>query len=161
MEIDRLYSLSQFVDLQRIWLEESTGIKKPSDINADNVDDWNTKSIHAYGKINRYNNFLKQDIKKEMFVNDLEYPIDHDYLPYPEGTGKYPTECYLTDKEEFRQAEKKVIFETLEYDFIFIGYVEVEDHEFRIVEIDLNDYGTLEDLANEPDSNLKLKNVNI
>ena len=53
MKIEKLYTLSQFVDLVQY---------------SDGKEDIPTLAIFDY------NNFLKQPLKKEMFVNELEKP---------------------------------------------------------------------------------------
>jgi len=88
MEIKRGYTLSQFID----------EIKK--------VD---ASPLYKFQKTLAYNELYKQPLKKEMFVNELEVPLEMYYRP-DEGVQKYPQECFLEDKRKFEEAEKKVIF---------------------------------------------------
>ena len=80
MKIDRLYKLSQFVD----YVTNNARITDDSLI-----------------YIKEYNDFLKQPIKKEMFVNDILCPDAQDYNTESE---------YETDLKAWEEAENKVIF---------------------------------------------------
>jgi hypothetical protein len=106
MKIDKLYSLSQFVDLMNEQYEEEKN-KQPAF--------W-FQSLRCIAEhhdlIIKYNEFLKQPLKREMFTNPKEYPIDIYYRP-DEGCQKHPQECYESDMEEWQQHEKKVIFKQL------------------------------------------------
>ncbi|MBR8535412.1 hypothetical protein KDU71_07555 [Carboxylicivirga sediminis] len=74
MKITQGYTLSQFVDIMK-------------------ADGWKESDL-----IYRYNEFLKQPLTKEMFVNNKKCPIA-------------PCENYQVKVKQFREAEKKVIFE--------------------------------------------------
>jgi len=114
MKIDRLYTLSQFVSA---------------------MDDY-TKESHSYErackKIIKYNDFLKQPLTKDMFVNPFEWPNSMEYLP-DYDIQKYPSECYLEDKENYESAEKRLIFSprkvnkkdcyVLVSDHIFVNFI--------------------------------------
>ena len=103
MKIEKLYTLSQFVDL----MEQSTVGQMVAIFG---------KHYHKFIPITifKYNKFLKQPLKKEMFVNELEYPDKANYdftdknVTY-NGKG-YPERCYDHDLKAWQEAEKKVIF---------------------------------------------------
>ena len=157
MKINKLYTLSQFVDLQNLIMADETYITKPSDINSENIDNWNTATIHAFGRIQKYNDFLKQPLKKEMFGNELEIPLEMYYRP-DEGCQKYPQECYLSDLEIFKTAEKKVIFKdssTLHEGGI--ACFKTEDDTFNI---EISEW-TLHELAEKTNGELELQNVKL
>ena len=103
MKIDRLYTLSQFVELVVKEISIKTGINLPGDINSGNVDEWSTMSLHALGDIRKYNNFLKQPLTKDMFVNDMKHPT----LQY------YDLMYYGCELDIWQEAEKKVIFKAM------------------------------------------------
>lgn len=71
MKVDKLYTLSQFIDLQQSIIGKETGITSPENLTANNVDRYNTASLHAYGRIKKYNNFLNRPLTRNMFINDL------------------------------------------------------------------------------------------
>ena len=83
MKITKGYTLSQFVDK----MYNLIGI--------------NTEIV-GFDLICQYNDFLKQPLKKEMFVNELKMPCD---MLFGENPVKYKFE-----REFFIEAEKKVIF---------------------------------------------------
>jgi len=67
----------------------------------------------------KYANFLKQPLKKGMFVpcdendNVLETPIDIYYRP-DFMCQKYPQECYEGDLKSYNKAKEKVLFDGFE-----------------------------------------------
>jgi len=62
-----------------------------------------------------------------MFVNPIERPNSMEYLP-DYGIQKYPQECYLQDKENYKEAEKNVIFK---------GFESVINHDWLIEKDDI------------------------
>ncbi len=90
MKLEKLYTLSQFVDY--IW-DYSLG------------DECGHPELEKFILVKKYNNFLKQPFKKEIFVNELEKPRK---LNIPE-----PYLC--TKMLAWQEAEKKVIFKNLKY----------------------------------------------
>lgn len=145
MKIDKLYTLSQFVDYTHELRHD--------------VDDL---ILFAW----RYNDFLKQPLKKEMFVNELKEPIG--YIGFGSEKAK--------DKVAWKKAEKKVIFdckkyilscETIEYDcgrVKIYGYDSTDD--LLIVPNGgsgkwVGNMSTLSCLAEATNGELKLKNVEI
>jgi hypothetical protein len=152
MKIEKLYTLSQFIDL---------------------CDDLYCKledSADVYlSLIRNYNNFLKQPLKKEMFVNELNVVLKSDYgVDAPEfNTYKYPSECYEHDLLAFQEAEKKVIFEDVEYhnlqpstawNYYTVGGVKIiQDTNTSSCVVNR----TLNSLAEVTEGELKLKNINI
>ena len=91
MKIDKLYTLSQFVDNE----EYNT---------YDTMQD-------SYKRIVKYNEFLKQPITKEMFVNEINFPNEDDYQGIIPMTSK---EDYHVELKRWQEAEKKVIFKDWE-----------------------------------------------
>lgn len=65
MEIKNGYTLSEFVDLIN---------KKSYQKYLEFHNDFNDFSLHNLGLIYRYNKFLKEPLKKEMFVNEVLHP---------------------------------------------------------------------------------------
>jgi hypothetical protein len=96
MKIKKGYTESQFIDT----------------FNIDNVLLWDD----YFNQIYSYNNYLKQPLLKEMFVNEVEHPkhskkcdLFHDHLTIINER----CDCSLEDCKKFdlwREAEKKVIF---------------------------------------------------
>lgn len=91
MKIEQGYTLSQFVDYATSHNEEQWTCKEIIDF-ANSIDCYVGSEIAT--KIHDYNNFLKQPLSKEMFVNPVHDPM---------GFGQI--------FEEWQEAEKKVIFE--------------------------------------------------
>lgn len=67
MKISKLYTLGQFVDLQEEDRIKNTEIMEAHELDSENVDIRTTAAVHAYGKIKKYNQFLKQELKTAMF----------------------------------------------------------------------------------------------
>jgi hypothetical protein len=96
MKLDRLLTLSQFVDYinkTRPFLSDT-----PMSEEADN-----------FATIVDYNNFLKQPLTKDMFVNPLSKPKG--YHLYKNATSWALNTSEVIDCKEYEKAEKKVIFE--------------------------------------------------
>lgn len=134
MKIDKLYTLSQFIDLMRDWQY------KPE--MEDSVDEFMIKKL---GLIIRYNKFIKQPLKKSMFVNGLEKPKSLE-----------TAEKYLKF-EAWQEAEKKVIFKGWEYESgTFFN------KEYMLDEINtINGHNTLEYLSGHFNGELELKNIEL
>lgn len=85
MKIDKGYTLSQLIDLiandKHIFLQE------------------------AWDLTVKYNDFLKQPLTKEMFVNEFKKPIGYDNWYY--GNGRADGVACV----KWQESEKKVIFE--------------------------------------------------
>ena len=125
MKIDRLYTLSQFADYV-----DSISIQK-----------LNTED--SYVAIFNYNKFLKQALKKEMFVNEILNP---------ERLGMHysDVESYNKDMLLFKEAVEKVIFPQSEGNYSY-DYL-----------MDIDNEMTLGDLAEFTiNEQLELKNVEI
>lgn len=101
MKIPRLFTPEQFKD----YLKEKLPLKEGS-INMIKAGRWDL--------MNSFLEYQKQPLKKEMFVNELEYPDKANYdftdknVTY-NGKG-YPERCYDHDLKAWQEAEKKVIF---------------------------------------------------
>jgi len=93
MKIDKLHTLSQFVDLIN------------AKIKAEGVDRFAPTNLEL---IQEYNNFLKQSLIKEMFVNSINEPkaMTLYNMQMFECTADEMRIC-----REYKEAEKKVIFE--------------------------------------------------
>ena len=139
MKIDRLYKLSQFVD----YVTNNARITDDSLI-----------------YIKEYNDFLKQPIKKEMFVNDILCPDAQDYNTESE---------YETDLKAWQEAENKVIFKgwtkVISGTICNHDYPEIEISESMRISIKFGDsfrlYKSLHELAEATKGELKLKNVEL
>ena len=149
MKLEKLLTLSQFVDLAkaikygfaRTW-EEKEGFET------------SLKLIY------KYNDFLKQPLKKGMFVNELEKP--EKYKPCDGcNDGCSCNKCYakvsilIHDKGVWEAAEMKVIFKDVKYCNALIKYP-----------LDVNVGGAMElrdnylyDLAEATEGKLEIKNV--
>jgi hypothetical protein len=161
MNIDRLYTLSQFIDyLKSLTTKEFCelfGTEVPT-VREGVCGIYRVDAIQL-NLIKDYNTFLKQPLKKEMFVNEIEYPIDIYYRP-DEGCQKCPQEHYLSDLEEWQSAEKKVIFNENDwhYEQLFdrsVG-IWIKDHFFNFK---VN--SSLFDLAEKTKGQLKLNNISL
>ena len=132
MKIEKLFTLSQFVDeLLKDATEEQ--IK----------DEWWMSSAFLY--ITMWNDFLKDPIKKEMFVNDILCPDAQDYNTESE---------YETDLKAWQEAEKKIIFDC---------YFRENGNVFEIDKIEYvnSEFDSLGSLSTMTNGNLKLKNVEL
>lgn len=140
MKLEKLYTLSQFVDMIR-------SKQMPHE------DRWHfTKG---------YNDLLKQPRKKEMFVNEITRPSML--------TGGYNSFCH-SEIGKWEASEKKVIFDNLKFHYIqpstspnywTINGIEIahEDNRGRF-SLDMK-YPTLYDLAEATKGELPLKNVEL
>ena len=162
MKIDRLYTLSQFVELQQEIIKEKSNVYSHKDINSKTVDRYNDETIYAYGRIKRYNYFLKQPLTKDMFVNPIIKPVSNFDLD----------DIELLQFKEWQESEKKVIFEG----FKNSQYYAFNCHNDKIrVNFSNSDYiryesmftddnkiiKNLYDLAEKTNGELKLKNFEI
>lgn len=116
MKIERLYTLSQFVD----------------------------EHAEKWALVRKYNNFLKQGLTKDMFVNYMRCPIA-------------PCENYQIKIKKFREAEANVIFEG----FVECGDWFIKNNPKNPIGIQLSQYKTLHDLAYATNGQLELKNFEI
>lgn len=149
MKIEKLYTLSQFIDLV-------------ASHDKDSKDDYYNNEIiikEAYGngylvapyildKIIQYNEFLKQKLTKEMFVNEFEKPekIEH-YLKYGQFGSLLQSEYQECLK--WKEAEKKMILGNngIRYFALMCNYQE--------------EGKTLHDLAERTNGQSKLKNIEL
>ena len=92
MKLTKGYTLSQFID--KISNETDAGELELFEI------------VPEYYKIILYNDFLKQPLKKEMFVNEIEKPLAKD----KDEHNSYNGLRYVEWVKAYREAEKKVIF---------------------------------------------------
>ena len=157
MKINKLYKLSQFVDIvaahSNIFYYEWTCSEIVSE--ARSLDVTISSLIAIY--ISDYNNFLKQDIKEEMLFNKLEKPSHEENL--------------LSDGDKLKaweKEEKKVIFKNARMKNVGFGAreakVKLRGRSVRLGYVSnegfLSNYSTIEDLANatngEIDINIEL-----
>jgi hypothetical protein len=122
MKIDRLYTLSQFID--KLYYDGTINLET------------------FYYSIGKYNEFLKQPLQKEMFVNEIEEPT----LYHHNIDRKY----YNNMLKVWQEAEKKVIFEDVD-----LKQISFEWETIKVL------YPTLSDLAEAYSGKLKLKNIEI
>lgn len=131
MKIERLYTLSQFIDL----------IENDESLN------YEDQSVLIF----TYNDFLKQPLNKEMFVNDIKKPIEESSL------------CVGGDRDQrwlkWYEAEKKVIFEGFSKRMWDGGVL--FDNDLLDIFIDISEHKTLSHLADATNGELKLKNIEL
>lgn len=137
MKLEKLYTLSQFVNL----VQYSDG-----------------KEDYPASLIFDYNDFLKQPLKKEMFVNELEKPTDvtatiaHTEINYT---------FHNIDLEAWEAAEKKVIFKDNQFEgmsnYEFVNPKTKKP--FR--QIAMEDFKTIGELGDYYEGGLELKNVEL
>jgi hypothetical protein len=131
MKIDRLYTLSQFVDLMYSLPENECSTPLSLDL------------------IHYYNEFLKKPLKKEMFVNEITFSYAYGKYTYYDSEGNFST------LKSWEVAEKKVIFENL------VDYPKIIVLEDYSIPIESMGELTLSDLAEKTNGQLKLKNVEL
>jgi len=119
MKLEKLLTLSQFIDFM--------SINEEIDV------EWHLSLIKSY------NDFLKQPITKEMFVNQTENPIRPE-LGYGDDINEVA--CYNGMRIRWQEAEKKVIFDIRDLEALY-------------------NFGTLHELAEATSGKLTLKNVTI
>jgi len=157
MKIKKLYTLSQFID----YLESFTEKEIIKILGLDQRCMSYEIESQLYNFVFSYNDFLKQPLKKEMFVNEIEKPK---ILAYQNLDGTNDISQFDNDFEEWQEAEKKImsdevklinqvlIWKSFEYKVLgghFKSWDEVEKHM------------TLKDLAEKTNGQLKLKNVEL
>jgi len=161
MKIEKLYTLSQFVDYL-----DTLNIKDFSEITMYPITmtdmEWTSACFHLTKK---YNEFLKQPLKKEMFVNEIEKSIRYYEFFNKASFGTFTNKELLKCNKYF-EAEKKVIFEYFELKNNSINYKDVV-HVFWLDSITQlwklsNGMNTINDLSLLIySSNFKLKNVEL
>jgi hypothetical protein len=168
MEIKQLRTLSQFID----WIIKTNWQELFS-----REEYMNYYDCQALLMIKRYNDFFKQLLKKEQFVNEIDKP--ENYELWKEGmvlTSDLDSTIWYGKCEEYAKAEKKVIFEgektihhsnCIEYKHtenvsIFHYPEDEKDWDILIFGVGyLNEIETLHDLAEATNGELKLKNVEL
>jgi len=128
MKIDRLYTLSQFIDY---------------------LDSIQVALFMQWQYVKKYNKFLKQPLTKEMFVNEIEKPDKKEYGNFTSHPHLTENELYELALEIWQEAEKKVIFEEIPYEY-----------KSMIMECLFQDC-TLLDVANYSNGQLKTKNIEL
>jgi len=144
MKLEKLLTLSQFVDyVQSDEIYNKWKIKNE----LDNLD-INTDIFYkeCFDLVDNYNNFLKQPLTKEMFVNTTKKPIG--YETWLKGNGGADGIACVN----WQEAEKKVIFEC----YICGDYFVNHNCKYNIKDV-LGQNKTVHDLAEATDGTLKLK----
>ena len=141
MKIEKLYTLSQFIN----WVDETDHYPF---LGYD----------ERYFLILKYNDFLKQLLKKEMFVN-LKEPNAKDFF-VAEHLSSMGNETYHEKLEKWQQAEKKVIFKKCEYyeDEKTINIKFINEYQFAYWK---DDNPTLQKIVKETNGELELQNVEL
>ena len=142
MKIDRLFTLSQFID----YLENFTEKEIIKILGLDQRCMSYEIESQLYNFVLSYNNFLKQPLRKEMFINEIEKPK---ISAYQNLDGTNDISQFDNDFEEWQEAEKKVIFEEIPV-----------KHKAMISECIFQNC-KLEDVANYSNGQLELKNVEL
>lgn len=154
MKIEKLYTLSQFVDYMnskecKLYMENSLS-----------------------SAVLKYNNFLKQPLTKDMFVSEAPRPNEGDYKVTELGE-ELACHQFSKDFDKWQEAEKNVIFEGFEYIKCirnsggnYTHILKFEETEIYMQWGGFHIYGvhkikTILDLAEAPTGELKLKNVEI
>lgn len=144
MKIIKLYTLSQFVDL----MEKSTV----------------AEMIELFGfqyhklipiTIFKYNSFLKQPLKKEMFVNEFEQPI---YVHCHEGK-EMATKILESMHMKWCEAEKKVIFKDNQIEGLCNSEFANPKNKLPFRNTSIHDFETLHALAEYYEGGIELQNV--
>ena len=158
MKITKGYTLSQFVDLVTIGNDDEFTNQEVIRHAEDSMET-DMVACAVAELIKKYNDFLKQPLTKEMFVNDMRCPIA-------------PCENYEVKVKRFREAEKKVIFEGFEVQntdewIRFYNGVRVyipsttNPHAFSYVFRDGIEPPTLAEVFEKTNGKLTLKNVEL
>lgn len=124
MKLDKLLTLSQFVSKYTAHSNDVEDYYTNTEIIEEAEKQGYLIAPFILNKIVQYNDFLKQPLKKEMFVNEVDIPLKSNYgLDAPEFNSKnpLPQECYKHDLDKYEAEEKKVIFEGFSIDKNFIG----------------------------------------
>lgn len=154
MKIEKLYTLSGFIEYlksdkyRQLWNNEfKIPLADPKLINLYFYD-------HCFSKVDDYNEFLKQSLKKGMFVNDIEEP----HLKDECYSGNY--NAWKNDYELWQEAEKKVILSELYFENEYLGYAgSLIGGAFKE---DIKEFPTtLALLAERTSGELELKNVEL
>jgi len=144
MKIEKLYTLSQFVEL----MEEYYPIAEP-----DTGEEFQFLVV-------RYNEFLKQSLEKEMFVNGVKKPL----ICYSGDMPVNIMKAYDRQMENWNKAEKKVLFNS-SIRSVGFGSSEIKIKKTRIGYIKDNEficnYETLSELAEATNGKLMLKNTEL
>ena len=134
MKIEKLYTLSQFVDYLK---------------------DKDTNVLPTFDLVSKYNDFLKQPLKKKMFINDIEKPKLTDKQDI---LSEITNNLHVIDINRWQESEKKIIFE---------GYIDKLNYwcseKYHRIDLKyvLKEYFNLEVLAQQTNGQLKLKNVEL
>ena len=159
MKIDRLRKLDQFVD----WISELDESGEEY-INKEVVKECSLEYpaiMLITDKILAYNDFLKQPLKKEMFVDEIEKPK---ISAYQNLDGTNDISQFDNDFEEWQEAEKKIMSDEVK----LINQVLIwKSFEYKVLGghfkswDEIGQHMTLEDLAEKTDGQLKLKNIEL
>lgn len=139
MKIEKLYTLSQFIDL----------INHHDHFDGSKLSLWENRLLAIY----EYNDFLKQPLTKDMVNNITNKPIQYNHKG--KTVGWFDSDLFDQDTE----AEKKVIFDVEMINKFTAKYPTGKNGAFKIFCI--TDFKTLHDLAEATNGELKLKNIEL
>lgn len=151
MKLNKLYTLSQFVDLiQKMELGK-------------NEEEFCDFRIMGIGWIYGYNEFLKQRLTSEWFINDIEKPTIESFKN-KHIKEEYIESHYNARLEYWNKREKKLIFNPIQFKEIMGMSIEkfADDKEkkpFR--DNNYKDYSTIGEFAESTHGYLEIKNVEI
>ena len=136
MKLTKGYTLSQFVD----YIIGSCGSPSNGGYSAYHL---------GYVYIEAYNDFLKQPLKKEMFVNEIEKP-NKSLL----NSGF--TDRILYDKQfkRWQSAEKKVIFKNVKWN----GFLWIADEWYKF---HISECKNLGEMFRKSDGKIELQNITL
>lgn len=138
MKITNLYTLSQFVDY---------------------LDSIQVALFMQWQYVKKYNDFLKQPLTKEMFVNEIEKPDKKEYGNFTSHPYLTENELYELALETWQEAENKVIFEGAS--LRLFGKTTMIDIDYLDVFIEENEFKNLHELAECYPGQLKTKNIEL
>ena len=157
MKIKKLYTLSQFID----YLENFTEKEIIKILGLDQRCMSYEIESQLYNFVLSYNNFLKQPLRKEMFINEIEKPK---ISAYQNLDGTNDISQFDNDFEEWQEAEKKIMSDEVK----LINQVLIwKSFEYKVLGghfkswDEIGQHITLENLAEKTDGQLKIKNVEL
>ena len=163
MKIDRLYTLSQFIDLVGQTDKNHEKCYGNVEIYKEAKNKCVSMVVLIADKIIAYNEFLKQPLSKEMFVNEIEKPDKKEYGNFTSHPHLTENELYELALEIWQEAEKKVIFEgKFSFKYYDDGAIRIDLYDDVIIILQ-NGFGktTLEEIARQTNGQLKTKNIEL
>ena len=158
MKIKKLLTLSQFIN----YLESFTLDELIDNFGLSRFEHESIVKFECYKLIIKYNEFLQQPLKKEMFVNRIRRLMESDD----------PVACELSYKE-WQEAEEKVIFKgwkqsnTFKYDILLDGVTRLDFSNADFIQLTIHGkqntilIRTLNGLAEKTNGELELNNIEL